>query len=222
MPAEVTVLVFARAARPGFTKTRLIEAVGAEGAANLSAAFLDDTLTSLDELPQTVELFAAAEVDRPILEARYPQHAVHQQIDGDLGERMRDAAMRGLRESDAVLIVGSDAPTLPLSHLERAVEALRDGVELVLGPSADGGYTAIGLRSPPELNGVRWSSRETLRDTLRVLSHRRRLLLPPWYDVDTVEDLRLLRTHLNTRSGLAPHTRAVLDRMRFDQAAEPE
>ena len=64
MRAEIA--VFARAPRPGRTKTRLIPALGPEGAAALYAAFLDDTLAKLEGLD--ARLWAASEADAPALE----------------------------------------------------------------------------------------------------------------------------------------------------------
>jgi glycosyltransferase A (GT-A) superfamily protein (DUF2064 family) len=94
-----------------------------------------------------------------------------------------------------ILIVGSDCPSLPGSYLVEGLEALtrRDAV---LGPADDGGYYAIGCRRPhPRMfEGVPWSSEETLERTEKSLTALGQSIhkLPPWYDVDTPDDLRRL------------------------------
>ena len=41
----------------------------------------------------------------------------------------------------------SDSPTLPIAHLQQAVDHL-DEADVVLGPCEDGGYYLIGLKHP--------------------------------------------------------------------------
>src|SRR5690606_37592632 len=87
----------------------------------------------------------------------------------DLGQRMAHALAAGLREHQAVILIGSDAPTLPAALLVRARSELAQGSHLVFGPSADGGYYLIGARGvvPPVFEGVPWSSPQTLSESLR-------------------------------------------------------
>jgi glycosyltransferase A (GT-A) superfamily protein (DUF2064 family) len=98
-----------------------------------------------------------------------------------------------------VVLVGSDAPTLPIERLQQALDLCADR-DVVLGPCLDGGYYLIGLRRhiPEIFEGIAWSSESVLLDTLRRVQQARAsvALLEPWYDVDTPEDLSLLRNHL--------------------------
>ncbi len=49
----------------------------------------------------------------------------------------------------AVLVIGSDLPTLPIEHLAEAARVLSGGgADVVLGPAEDGGYYLVGLRRP--------------------------------------------------------------------------
>jgi glycosyltransferase A (GT-A) superfamily protein (DUF2064 family) len=109
-----------------------------------------------------------------------------------------------------VLIVGSDIPSLPLEYLRLGLRMLRD-CDAVLGPTADGGYYAVGCRRPCRemFDGVTWSSRHTREQTeaaFRRLGYSLQLL-PPWYDVDTFEDLQRLAIEPN----LPPRSRVWLD-----------
>ena len=70
------------------------------------------------------------------------------------------------------------------------------GADLVLGPTTDGGYWAIGLRKPYGglLRNIAWSTAHTFADTLaRAAAFGLRTeLLPLWTDVDRPEDLQAL------------------------------
>lgn len=110
---------------------------------------------------------------------------------------MEEAFSRG---AGRALIVGTDHPTLPVDRLERAFRHL-SSVDLVLGPSDDGGYYAVGLRREawPEaadiFRGVPWSTPRVLEVTrarAEALGLSRRELAE-WYDVDRPSELERLR-----------------------------
>lgn len=210
-PDRTPVAIFARPPRPGSTKTRLAPALGEEGAAALYRAFLADTVArcaSVDALEPS--LWCAGDPDAPELVTLAGTLPRRRQDGGDLGARMAGVLEALVGAAGRALIVGSDAPTLPAGYLRAAAEALERGVDAVLGPTADGGYYLVGARDrvPPLFDGVRWSSPHTLADTL-ARGRRARVdlrLLPPWYDVDTPRDLRLLRAHLAVAPAAAPRT----------------
>ena len=119
----------------------------------------------------------------------------------------------------SVLIVGTDAPTLPPRVLVEARGRLASGdCDLVLGPAADGGFYLIGgtgaLAGRRDLlSGVAWSTDTVMRQTFaRALAlGLRTAILPWWYDVDTPGDLELLIAHLTVLpEAVAPETRSVL------------
>jgi glycosyltransferase A (GT-A) superfamily protein (DUF2064 family) len=58
---------------------------------------------------------------------------------------MRAALTEGFSASSRVLLTGCDLPLLTRSHWE-AADLLLDRHDVVLGPSADGGYYLIGVR----------------------------------------------------------------------------
>ena len=118
--------------------------------------------------------------------------------------------------------MNSDGPTLPAAHLERAFVALRDGADVALGPSADGGYYLIGVKQPAPrlLRGVRMSTPTVLADTLALAAEYglRVELLPAWYDVDEAADLaRLTRELAAAPLEVAPCTRAFLSQHRDER-----
>ena len=101
-----------------------------------------------------------------------------------------------------VLILGSDSPTLPAEHIRFLLTCDAD---VALGPTLDGGYYGIACRKirPTMFKGVRWSTENTLKDTISSIegcgfSHA---IGPEWFDVDTSEDLeRVLKGQTAVRS----------------------
>lgn len=206
------IAIFARPPIPGRCKTRLSAVLGEEGAAALAAAFMIDTLATCRAVPELApELHVAEAPDHPFfleLCARFELAPPILQVGEGLGTRMA----RSLGDGPALLL-GTDAPTLPVSILRQAIAALvhRD---VVLAPVADGGFVLVGARAPATfLEGpIRWSSPHALADTMRAARAAGLgvALTSPHYDVDEPGDLRLLRAHLTLVPGLAPATSAAL------------
>jgi glycosyltransferase A (GT-A) superfamily protein (DUF2064 family) len=127
---------------------------------------------------------------------------------------MADLFAAHLPAADAVVLVGTDSPTLPVAFVEQAFAELRQA-DVVLGPATDGGYYLLGCarRLPPIFDGIAWGSSAVFRDTVARLTDPewRLAVLPPWYDVDTLDDWRMLQGHMAAlrRAGIdpgAPHT----------------
>ena len=138
--AERRLLIFAKLPEPGRTKTRLIPSLGPEGAADLYAAFLDDTVEMTARVSGAErQLWVMDQPDaKRTLARRYPGLPIRRQAEGDLGDRLREAFGASFRDGvDYVTILGSDHPTLPPAYLERGFAALGNA-HLVLGPSRDG------------------------------------------------------------------------------------
>ena len=68
--------------------------------------------------------------------------------------------------------------------------------DLVLGPALDGGYYLIGLKRmvPDIFVGIPWSTERVLGLTKEKAANLglKIALLPPWRDVDRIEDLQAL------------------------------
>lgn len=212
-------IIFAKAPVAGLVKTRLFPHLSFDEAAEMQRAFLTDTVDKALAVPD-LEVCIAYTPDRALevlkglngdKVARYlPQEG------GDLGERM-GRAFDSAFETGAkkAAIVGADIPTLPSSYISEAFLSLGES-DVVLGPSADGGYYLIALDRPaPGLfTGVEWSGPQVFEATLQnaVSLGLRISLLPPLRDVDTIDDLRgLLGQQLPPNTGSM--LRAVEDRL---------
>jgi len=201
---------------PGKVKTRLAGVFGERGAAELYRAFVEDTLDLCARVqsagPVEMALWSAGPLDRSVSEwANQLGVRVQLQPEGDLGTRLGAAFDEGLRSFQRVVIIGSDCPTLPIELIRTAFQAL-DEASLVLGPSNDGGYYAVGAsdRIGPSFEGVRWSTAHALEDTINANPERQVAIIPPWYDIDDPEDLAVLRAHISVAPDAAPATTRYL------------
>lgn len=203
------IAIFAREPVPGRTKTRLARDVGDATACALHRAFVLDVLARCRAHPALEPELHGADPGPFLASLGVP---LVPQVAGDLGARMAHALAQGAR-----LVVGTDAPTLPRAILDQAIDALgRDDV--VIAPAADGGYVLVGARADPTFlcGPIRWSSPHTLADTIRsARAHRLGVVLTaPHHDVDTVDDLRLLRAHLALDPRAAPQTASAIEALR--------
>jgi hypothetical protein len=183
------IVVFAKAPVPGRVKTRLIPALGAEGAARLAAEMLDRTISEARATGLTAELCGEPDA-ASWFEGDIAKTA---QGKGDLGQRLARAAARVLAE-EPVLLVGADCPALDRRRLSAAAEALA-AHDAVIHPAQDGGYVLLGLaRFDASLfEGIAWSTSSVAAATIAriealgwTLDVRETLA-----DVDEPADLRL-------------------------------
>ena len=208
MQKPPAVIVFARAPSAGGTKTRLIPALGPDGAADLYRCFLLDTLANVQDVDADVVVAAAEKGDSravaSLAEDVCPGSALIVQSGADLGERIADSVRQVLsRGHPRVAVIGTDSPSLPSRLVGEAIDLAAER-DLVLGPAFDGGYYLIGLRTlvPALFEGIAWGSDSVLCDTLARARDLRLsvALLEPWYDVDTPGDLNHLRDHLTEQA----------------------
>jgi len=180
-------IVIAKAPRPGHVKTRLCPPCTSTEAAALAEAALRDTL----------EVVAATVGDRRVLALDgepgpwLPDgfEIVPQRGDG-LAERLGNAFAD---VGERALLIGMDTPQVSPALLADGLRRMGE-TDAVLGPAADGGYWAVGLRAPDPrvFAGVPMSAPDTAtrqRARLRELGlHVSEL--PTLVDVDTIREAR--------------------------------
>jgi rSAM/selenodomain-associated transferase 1 len=219
-PAHATTTVgcgiafMAKASAPGRAKTRLVPPLTFEEAAVLNTAFLQDVADNV--------LLAARDAKRHGGIAGYAAYGppgsedfFRRTLPDGIGliEAWRpnfgDCLLQTIEEIFArghasAVVLNSDSPTLPTAFLVEAAAALaRPGDRAVLGPSSDGGYYLLGLKSAHRhmFENIVWSTEQVAKQTLERAReigldvHR----LPVWYDVDDVDGLRRLRAELSDR-----------------------
>ena len=185
-------LVFSKAPIAGKVKTRLIPALGEEGAAQLHQELLTICIDKVNAAKNVeVALWCAPDIYHPYFRAQslpcYPQQG------DDLGEKMAYALEQALTDCDQAVLLGTDSPALSLSTLMSGLENLRSGYDAVIVPAEDGGYVAIGMRYVDRVvfEGVNWGSDQVYRQTVERferLGWRWKALEMCW-DIDRPNDL---------------------------------
>ncbi len=210
-------LVMAKRPTPGRTKTRLSPPLSPDQAAALYECLLQDTLHLMRQVPDTQPVIAYYPNSATAYFASLaPDFELLAQTGSDLGARLDNALSHYLHLGyRRVAAMNSDGPSLPTKYLAAAFEALTENIDVVLGPSDDGGYYLIGLKQPAPrlLRGVQMSTVHVAADTMALARAEglRLKLLPKWYDVDDGDSLARLVTELSNAPGeVAPHTRAFL------------
>ena len=192
-------VMLARYWTPGSVKTRLARHVGPEHAARLQQACVRTLAERFSTVADERRLaLTPPEHQAEVASAIGPAWRVVPQASGDLGARMRTALQSALDEgAERVVLIGSDSPTLPRVRVEEAFTRL-DEADVVLGPSDDGGYYLVGVRRrvPDMFCDIAWGTSQVWGQTLARISTICVATLPPWYDVDELDDLRRLAEEL--------------------------
>jgi len=192
-------LVFTRAPRAGQVKTRLIPQLGSQGAADFHARLICHCLQMVTRAGLCpVELWCAPSCHDPFFQDCRERYGVvlHEQAQGDLGERMHKALESALAQAEAAILIGTDIPSIEEVDLDAAFQALQQGKDAVVGPAHDGGYYLIGLKQPNRrlFEGINWGTSMVFQSTLARLQQLEMdwLCLRELADVDTPEDYRRL------------------------------
>jgi len=195
---STALIVFAKAPIPGEVKTRLCPPLDPDEAASLHGTLVLDTVERAKGLAgASLYVAGAPDLAHPffkVLEGRYGAKLLAQR-GPDLGARMKWAMQDAFEQgAEDVLLTGTDLPTLPRARLQQALTLIKKH-DVVLGPTADGGYYLIGLRKmvPALFEGIAWSTAEVFADTKKKIEDAGLSLglLPECRDLDTLEDLKV-------------------------------
>ncbi len=161
---EPRIIIFVRAPRPGFVKTRLAAAIGNEAACTAYCQLTEVVLSNLASLPHLEIRFTPDDAKNKIEPWLREGWSTHPQGEGDLGERMHRAFAEA---RGPAIIIGSDCPEVMLHDIQAATDALKTH-DAIIGPASDGGYWLIGLNAPcPGLfEKIEWSTDTVLQTTL--------------------------------------------------------
>jgi hypothetical protein len=219
MTTPDTLLVVAKQPAPGQTKTRLCPPLTHDQAADLYDCFLRDTLSIMRAVPEVRRVIGYLPEDaQGYFRQLAPDMDLSPQRGASLGERLDHLLTEALLGgSQRAVVMDSDSPTLPAAYLQQAFDDLTDA-DVVLGPTNDGGYYLIGVKQPQPrlLREVQMSTPRVLADTLALAESNGLTvsLLPTWYDVDTIDELRQLDGEI---AGLSVNGSAVATRRWMSQ-----
>lgn len=178
-----TLIVFARTPELGKVKTRLAKDIGNLKALAIYTALLNKTLDTGAKVKATLAVYWTVKHDN--------QNGFLQ-VGNDLGERMHYAISTEITKFDKVCLIGTDTPQISSTIIEQVFSALNT-VDIIFGPSLDGGYYLVAIKTAPPLElfiGKQWSHQKVLEDALNICNtlDLKVKLLPPLLDIDTVSD----------------------------------
>ncbi len=195
-------LLFTRYPEVGTTKTRLIPQLGADGAALLQKRLTERVVVQAQLLAkrygtETIVHYSGGNIDK-MRSWLGPVRCVVQNT-GDLGQRMRAAFAHSFTEgAETAVLIGSDIPDISMELMYQAFCCLLDAKDVVIGPSADGGYYLIGLVArqatqllPLLFEQMPWSSADLFGVTMDRLRQAGYAVatLPVLHDIDLPADL---------------------------------
>lgn len=209
-----TLVIMAKAPKPGMVKTRLMESLPSPAVTALYRCLLEDTLALAKSLTNVEVAAMCPEPDRDEL-AQLLGNTV--QVVAQKGEGLASGLTSVFRHFTAagqqVIAFNSDSPHLAPSVLNSAFEILATH-DVVVGPTHDGGYYLVGAKAAhPTLFENDGMGTKSALD--RLLTRTKTLELStgftePFYDIDVANDLVLLARELQLAPAKAPRTAAWL------------
>lgn len=198
-PADA-LLIFIKNAVKGNVKTRLAASVGEAEALQIYQKLLNYTRGVAQQVEADRQLWYSRYIDE---EDDWSTQKFEKKLQegSSLGRRMRDAFEQAFEAGrERVVIIGSDCATVESRHINEAFKALQSK-DVVLGPSKDGGYYLLGMRSffSDLFEDKAWSTESVFAQTLADCRHHRLSyhLLEELNDVDTKEDWAEVRHHFH-------------------------
>jgi 2-phospho-L-lactate guanylyltransferase len=200
-------------------KQRLGDAIGAGEREQLAAAMVADVLSALAAVGEIDDVVM---VTAEPLAARAAERAGVAVIDDPEEAGQSAAAGRGIdaalvRGADRALLVPGDCPALDPRDLAQLLARAADPPSVVIVPDRHGSGTNALLLSPPGVVAPSFGPGSFARHAARARAAGATVQvceLPSLgLDVDTPDDLAVLRAALEQRPDTAARTRAVLGRL---------
>lgn len=195
-------LILVKYPEAGAVKTRLGPPFSPEDAARLASAMAEDLIETHRKADDYDVIVCCAPPER------YDDFrswlgegvALERQEGEDLGARQHNALKSALDAGyRKVAVMGSDVPLVTVGDVKEAF-GLLDYVDVVIGPSDDGGYYFLGAKAPHEsiFSGISWGDGNVFEETTgRIaaagLEYR---AAAKHYDIDSSEDAERLWEYL--------------------------
>lgn len=187
---EKNLIIFIKNPELGKAKTRIAKTMGDEKALAIYKELLKHTLDTTCKVDCNRHLFYSQYINT---EDQWSENDFIKQlqIEGGLGDKMKEAFQTVLKAPSRCLIIGSDCGDISKDILTQAFDALQDH-DVVLGPTFDGGYYLLGMSKPglDLFDGVAWSTESVYDQTLQLINKAKASYyeLPRLHDIDYEED----------------------------------
>jgi hypothetical protein len=187
------ILLFVKWPELGRVKTRIAATAGVERAAEIYRELVARVCAQLPLATPVIVHFdppeRRADIEAWLAPKLPPSSSFEPQVRGELGARLLAAFASAFSAGwEHVAVIGSDCVEITPAIFSEAWDA----EDAAIGPTEDGGYYLLALRrdQPALFENIRWSTSDTLADTLAQAkaSSIRMRRLPTLNDVDTESD----------------------------------
>ncbi len=193
--SQTVIQIFCKAPIAGQVKTRLTPELTTNQAAIVHQYLSKRVINQLSKLKLCpLQLWCSPNENHPFFQQLKIDYdlSLHVQSTEDLGLRMFNAINSGLNNYQHVLLIGCDCPSFNKQDFINAIEVLKQGVDVVIAPTEDGGYSLIGLNQSQIslFENMFWGHPDVLKTTLIKVKQQNlnyHLLRQQW-DIDTAED----------------------------------
>lgn len=195
------VAVFAKNPALGRVKTRLAKTVGEQNALEVYLFLLKNILDEAKKTEADRYIFYDKDPVSPFFKQYKNRFNLIVQNGEDLGSRMVNCFEKLFSVHQKVVIVGSDIPYLNKEIIQSAFDGI-NAHQVAVGPTIDGGYYLIGFTkkafSPDFFYQIKWGTSEVFEKTINKIKKvwYNPLILPMLQDIDTEEDLKILKEGL--------------------------
>lgn len=196
-------IVFVKAPVPGAVKTRLQPHIAPDKIVKLYKSFVSEIISKCVQLKGVDKFLGCAPTgDNDFLRKITETYTLKSfdQSGKNLGEKIVNAFQDYFKKGySEIVLIGSDSPTIPIEYIKKAFLELKKN-DFVIGPCCDGGLYLIGAKKkiiPEIFHNIPWDTSEVLNMVLKKINSLsiKFSMLPFWYDVDTIEDLKFLENH---------------------------
>lgn len=192
------IAVFAKNPTLGRVKTRLAKTVGEQKALEVYLFLLKNILNEVEKVEAHRYIFYDEDPVSSFFITHKNRFNLTVQNGEDLGSRMVNCFEKLFSVHQKVVIVGSDIPYLNKEIIQSAFDGI-NAHQVALGPTIDGGYYLIGFTkkafSSDFFYQIKWGTSEVFEKTINKIKKvwYNPLILPMLQDIDTEEDLKILK-----------------------------
>jgi rSAM/selenodomain-associated transferase 1 len=197
-------ITFVKTPLPGTVKTRLQKDLGRDETVRVYKSFIREITSQYAGMKGFDRFLGCAPTkNHDFLQeiAAKNKMKTFNQRGSDLGKKIVNAFKDYFKKGYSdIILIGSDSPTIPKEFIRKAFRDLEKN-DFVVGPCCDGGMYLVGARKKIEsrlFQNIPWDTSDVLNMVLEKL-YRYRIefsMLPFWYDVDNIDDLKFLKLHL--------------------------
>jgi len=188
-------IIFSRTPVIGKCKTRLAKMIGPAMALEVYEHLLSNCARVTKDLKMDKFVFYSEQINsQDVWDNAF--FFKSNQEGTSLGDRMENAFISLFNKGyQRIVIIGTDIPDLNSKHILKAFDALRNH-DYVIGPSIDGGYYLLGMKSINHclFRNKKWGESTVLEETILNIKNQNLHLLEKLNDIDTFEDLKQHKT----------------------------